>query len=196
MPGNPRPLQRERQCGGAGGSPGIPRRKACNRPPDTQSHQPGRRRRDHGSGHQKRPTGRTLSQGFLAGFVGQPDAQRHQLQRLINGQPAPRKTLRSRLVAGGDGHGGSGVEIVAVDLLDQVRLLEQDLGGPQRVFQIAAVSLQFRGQGASRTKSLPASRSVLSVVFCGMGPSQKKKTAACSKFPPYNVRSREQAAVL
>ena len=28
------------------------------------------------------------------------------------------------------------------------------------------------------------------------GSFPKKKTAACAKFPPYNVRSREQAAVV
>ncbi|MNI64029.1 hypothetical protein D3C73_1194450 [compost metagenome] len=83
-----------------------------------------------------------------------------------------------------------------MDLFDQVRLLQQDLGRPQRILKIATVGLQFRGKCAVQNQVLAGSQMGAERGVLWHGSFPKKKTAACSLIPPYNVRSREQAAVL
>jgi hypothetical protein len=84
----------------------------------------------------------------VAGFAGQLDGTAHQVRRLVVVQTPPRERFKGGLVAGCGGHVGTREEIVQVDLPDQVGLLDQQLGRPQRVLEVGAAPLQFGGQGA------------------------------------------------
>src|SRR5262245_26647298 len=63
-------------------------------------------------------------------------------------QTATGQTGKGRLVAGAGDDVGAGTQVVVVHASNQSRVVEKELGGPQRVTQIGAVALELRGQTA------------------------------------------------
>jgi hypothetical protein len=63
-------------------------------------------------------------------------------------QPACGQAFEGGLVGGGGGHVRAGVEVIQVHLADQLGLLQQHPGGPERVVKVGPAALQLGGQGA------------------------------------------------
>ena len=83
-----------------------------------------------------------------------------------------------------------------MDLLDQVGLFEQDPGGPESVLQVAAVGLQFGGQGTVQDQVPTGGQQRAEGGVFRHAYSRNRKPQLVRGLPPYGVGFREQAAVL
>ena len=70
-------------------------------------------------------------------------APAHQLGRPLAIEAALGEALERRLVARGDRDVGAGGEVVRMHGADQVRILQQEAGRPQRVAQVGAAPLEL-----------------------------------------------------
>src|SRR5262249_50299174 len=77
----------------------------------------------------------------------EPNAQRHQFGRWGRAQSAPREAREGRLIAGTRDDVRAGRQVIQVYLANDVRLLDEQLGGPERIAQVGAAPLQLRRQG-------------------------------------------------
>lgn len=104
--------------------------------------------RSHRACHPQRRGMRVQRQMIGTRLHRQRYAASDQRLRLRNIQSACGKSQRRGLITGGDRALRTGSEVIAMHLIDQLRLLHQHARRPQRIVEIAAALLQLGGQRA------------------------------------------------
>ncbi len=100
-------------------------------------------RADRG-GHQRLGLRRARARAeLIAGGPRERDGLEHETGGAIAIDAALRESLERRLVGGGGRHLRAGFEVIEMDGADEIRLLDEIFGGPQRIGEICATALEL-----------------------------------------------------
>ena len=86
-----------------------------------------------------------LGPKLSACFANQSNGATEQVRGLMMRHPPAGESFEAGLVGGGDDNIGAGLDIIEVDGANQLRLFDQQLGGPQRIAQVGAATFQLGG---------------------------------------------------